>query len=220
MKKLLSLFLILALSVSLCIPAYAAVPSSSNNVISFEEYNAAVRTEYARHHIKYECTSYDKNFVFTKELLKQKLEDIEKTASGFTYDTSTNSFVDSVPALETAQGNISPYAIIGAVTRYKNETAKSPSGMGSANILVTIKTHDDISLGKFVAIDSCTSRQYGGAVNFQSWTDTGNSLSISTDRNWVNGFINGTLVIAYTEKLTGMNITYTSDHSILIGISQ
>lgn len=78
MKKLFSLLLVLALSLSISIPTYAVEPSIDNNYkpISFEEYNKAIENEYAKHHIKYKCTSYNKNFVFTEKLLQQKLNDI------------------------------------------------------------------------------------------------------------------------------------------------
>lgn len=91
--------------------------------------------------------------------------------------------------------------------------------MGSAQIEIRINTTEDIQANKFVEINSCTSRQFGGAVNFQSWTHGGDDLSINSSRTWINGTVYGTLVIEYTEPQSGMQVTYTSDHAWKIGIT-
>jgi len=91
--------------------------------------------------------------------------------------------------------------------------------MGSAQIRITINTAEDLQLSRFVGINSCTSRQYGAAVNFKSWKHGGSDLSMNSSRTWVNGTVYGTLAVEYTEPITGLRVTYTSDHSWAVGIT-
>ncbi len=230
MKKFLSLFLVFVLSVSFLTPVYAttaiASPSNNTGVISFECYDAAVKAEYAKYHVKYECINYNKDFVFTQKLLDQKLQDINDTLSSFMYDTETNSFMTYVqePIQHVSdkhssiiESAITPYAAYVILNKYFNVVATSPSGLGNAHIEIAVNTTQEVQSSSFVTINSCTSRQYGSAVNFKSWSDDGNTLKINSTRKWVSGNVYGTLVVQYTEPNTGITATYTSDHGWNIG---
>lgn len=234
MKKLVSLALVFALSASFCMPTLAAeqikdpesIGTEKNSVISFKDYYKAIKAEYAKYHIKYECTSYDKNFVFTKKLLDQTLEDIEKNVSGLNYDATSHAFIDNVKSPQTTdEKSVNIESIIKPDVASENLnyptdwTVKSPSNMGSANIRITINADVDIERGRFISMNSCTSRQYGPALNFKSWQQTGSDVKINSDRTWISGYVYGTLVIEYTEPNTGMKVTYTSDHGVYLGIT-
>lgn len=227
-KKLLALSLVLVLSLSLSVSVYAVAPAASekNDVISFEEYYKAVKAEYAKYHIDYECNNYDKSFVFTKKLLNQTLNDIKKHVSAFKYDTSINSFISyanvpqSIVEKKTnVESKVSPDSAFINKNHFIYTTVKSPSGMGQAGIQIRINTTEELQGSKFISINSCISRQYGAALNFDSWQDNGNDLDISSNRTWISGCVYGTLVVGYTEPNTGIHATYSSDHVIAIGIT-
>lgn len=223
MKRALSFVLTLTMLMSLfTVPAFAATTPTSdqNNAISFEEYNSTVTKEYAKFHIKYECVDYDRSFVFTDELLKQKLEEIRETASQFNYSPSIGAFIEpSVQIASVKPKTISPFGFTDQVNYYTYVTAKSPSNMGAADIEITTNVTRDVQASKFVRINSCKSRQYGGGINFKSWKHVSDNLSINASQTMVNGTVKGTLTIEYTEPTTGIKVTYSSDHAWLIGFS-
>ena len=228
-KALLSIFVVLSMVVSATAPTYASANSTTdaNNVISFEAYYAAVKDEYANYHVEYDCTDNDENFVFTKGLLDQTLADIREQFSDVEYDTSTNSFKSSeeitqsvISKSPTLESIVSPNTLFNTRNYVCDRTVQSPAVAGWATIRVTTNVTEDVSSGVFVNINSCTSRQYGAAVNFISWQHNSNNLAIvdgaSINDQLVSGFVYGTLVVEYTDPNTGLKGTYTSDHQVLV----
>lgn len=215
-KRFITFFLVLCMAFSIIIPTNAV--ALSDDTISFEEYYAAVKAEYAKYHIQYECSNPNGSFVFTKGLLDKTLKDIQNKVGKSEFDANTNRFVSHVDPQSVIKQNIVKRSFIVDRNYFIYTTVESP-GFGEAGIEIKTNTSEDIQSGKFIYINSCTSRQYGNAVNYKSWTQTAYDLDISSDREWVTGFVFGTLVVEYIEPNTGLKHTYTSDHSIYMGFT-
>ena len=90
--------------------------------------------------------------------------------------------------------------------------------LGFAEIMVSIDTTIDAQYNRFMSVNSCTSRQYGVGINFESWTQSDCDVSIinfnGEQDNAIEYDVYGTLIVKYTEPTTGVTITYTTDHTL------
>ena len=156
---------------------------------------------------------------------KQGLNEISKKAKSFSYSDKLHAYAVKADAKQNANNRpdklgatITPNAAFVTENHYSYVKAKSPSGFGYADILITVNYTENVQDGDFVSVNSCGSRQYGSALNFRSWQDNGNTVGIGREGYWICGNVYGTLTIAYTDPNTGITATYTSDHAWNIGI--
>jgi hypothetical protein len=203
-----------------------ASETKSDEIISFEDYYASLKAEYAKYGIGYEVLENNSNVVFTKELLetqlttareqgteylKQQKEEAEQQAE---IDKQIESFIGN------NYTNITIKSLM-PVTRtdISDHTFVSPSGIGQANIRLQSTATYDVNYGYFMSVDSYSNYQYGPYVNFKSWVTTSENCRIvsfgSGTNNSIRHYVSGLLTIEYTEANTGLQVGYTSSHSVI-----
>lgn len=218
MKKLISLLMSLALAFSLSTTIFAASPSmnSTTGMISAEAFFQAIQEEYAKYHITFTAENYDPNATYPVTELNDVIENIRsQMATVDNYDEELGAFVTTFDDI-SASSAPAPYSIMPTEQTFKLNGFANGSVIGSAMIEVTVQATVDAQYNTFMSCNSITSRQYGSAINFESWTQTSTSYTISNDPgvSTLTAYANGTLVTSYTDPVSGIKATYTSDHSI------
>lgn len=216
-KTIISFLIVLTMAFSLFTPVYA-VNSNDDTVISFEEFNEAVKAAYAQYNITFNCTRINEDFVYTKGLLNEKLEDIKKEISAQNYDPTTRSFVSYAIETSTTQPNIIQPNAMYVNKNFVNERwIDSPSQMGGATIRVNVNATCNVQNAQVVSINSVNSYRMGYGVNFESWVQTGQSMGINYNRDWITGDVYGTLTVSYIDPKLNIEVSYASEHSIYCG---
>lgn len=218
MNRVIGLGLALAMCFSLFSSAYA-VEEKNQNVISFEDYYQALKAEYAKYNVNLEILDHDDSFVYTKELLDEEIASLNSYMKTADFDANTGRFINHVDCkAHASENNIEGQSLLRSMPYTRNwytyVTLRAPSPVpGSAEMEGAVNATENIQNNTFMYINKVSSRQYGNALNFESWTQTSNSLRIyhSTE---IWGWIFGTIVFVVNEPKTGTVYRNTSDQAI------
>lgn len=200
-----------------------AFAGASDTVITPDEYYATLKAEYSKYNISFEVNDYNPDFVYTRELLQTQLNDIRTQMSSVTnYDAEKGVYVEKAEDYAISKVSLSNgSARVMPVTQYFTSTTKVESPlkilgitMGWANIEQKVTTTIDAQSNYIMSIDGVTTRQYGTALNFQSWTQNSYTKNIGSGGKSMLCLSYGTLTIAYSDPVTGGSYTYTSDHMV------
>lgn len=223
MNRVIYLGLALAMCFSLLSSAYA-VEEQNSNVISFEDYYKALKAEYAKYNMNLEILDHNDSFVYTQEFLDEKIASLNSYMETADFDKESGTFLDYNYEETTSENNTEGQSILGIMPNTRDYTlypTVNATGIfpGSAELEIRVNVTEDVSSGVFMSINSVTSRQYGTAVNFESWTQTSHTVHIISNYNsLIYGVVHGTLVAIYTEPKTGNVIRNTSDHDLQVSI--
>ncbi|MPM31885.1 hypothetical protein SDC9_78442 [bioreactor metagenome] len=110
---------------------------------------------------------------------------------------------------------LAPYSLP-HTRNYMYYTTLSNGLSGQAEIETKINATEDVQSGNFISLNSVTTRQYGTAINFVSWTQNSHNLKISSVNYLISGTIDGTLTTEYVVSATGTRVRVTKDHLISI----
>lgn len=226
-KKLITALLITIVAMSTQTSAFAINNTNgldkSSNVITAAQYEAGMQSEFAKYNMGFELVDYKSDFVFTTDLLDADTKTFRTSMESSNYDKSVGAFVQDYGVV-TLNTNLSEYSIENParVMPYKrsfSETKKISQStvapfIAWANIQVNVTATEDAQSEVFLSVDSVTSRQYGGALNFVSWTQNSHTFSIvGASKRCISGHVSGTLVSGYTSP-AGISVTYSSDQNI------
>jgi hypothetical protein len=179
--------------------------NTSNNIISFDDYYSAIKKEFSKYDVNFETTSIDTSITVTKDMLEQDLTQIREQMETEPTEYHIMANEDQAPATRA----IMPYSKTYTVDRGISHVA------GNANIRFKIKTTIDAQYNKFRSVDSVSSSQYGGAINFKSWKQ--NSYSSSISLNVASVTVKGT--ITTTLNLAGISGSFKADKTVTIHLT-
>lgn len=219
-KKTIIVTCLLTCIMMICSSALAFA-GTSDTVITADEYYATIKSEYSKYGIGFKVNNYNPDFIYTRELLETQLDDIRTEMSSVkNYDAKKRVYIEKIEDCvisEVSPTNGSPRIM--PVTKYFTYTARVDSPktiggvrMGWANIEQKVTTTVDAQSNYIMSINNVTTRQYGAALNFQSWTQNSYTKSIGNGGKSMLCLSYGTLSIAYSDPFTGGSYTYTSDH--------
>ena len=186
---------------------------NQDSVITFEEYYDAVRSAYARHGVEYEVIAQNPSFVFTQEILNEKLEAIEAA-----YATNNTKEAESSSWVAGNQG-IAPTAYMPVERKYRyTEEVRSPepavAAASFADICITVYATVDIEHDDLMYINSYESYQLGYAYNFVSWEEKDIFVDMDARTDTFYAEATGIVTFEYTEAHTGLTIRHSSEHTI------
>ena len=220
-KRFVTLFMAIAVCLAISLSAYAA--DMEEGRISAEKFYSEIAKEYSQYNIRIQVENIDPTFVYTEKMLEEEVEKIRTDLSLIeNYDESTGRFVSYNSEVETLD-EASPTSVMPYNKTFKSlhqieSRNRSNLLLGFAEIMVSIDTTIDAQYNRFMSVNSCTSRQYGVGINFESWTQSDCDVSIinfnGEQDNAIEYDVYGTLIVKYTEPTTGVTITYTTDHTL------
>ena len=220
-KRFVTLFMAIAVCLAISLSAYAA--DMEEGRISAEKFYAEIAKEYSQYNIRIQVENIDPTFVYTEKMLEEEVEKIRTDLSLIeNYDESTGRFVSYNSEVETLDEasltSVMPYNKTFKSLHQIESRNRSNLLLGFAEIMVSIDTTIDAQYNRFMSVNSCTSRQYGVGINFESWTQSDCDVSIinfnGEQDNAIEYDVYGTLIVKYTEPTTGVTITYTTDHTL------
>lgn len=228
MKKIISILLLFTMNFTFSVPVLAAnetTYSDSSSVISFETYYDSVRSEYAKYGVGYEVIEKNDDFVFTQQILDDKLAEIRKTMQNTTVSYNVNynpqSVADSLEVFNEAaveshdnSAIIRNYMPVNKTYQYSKylECPAAP-GLAWAYICMEVNAKIDIQYNDIMSILSYSSFQKGAYLNFVSWTQRSMKVTPNYTDDYITATVTGLLTVEYTEPNTNLLVGYTSEHT-------
>lgn len=208
MKKLVSVMLAMCTCVGLCVPVLAAEPVT-NDVVSIEEYEAAIKAEGAKYDIDCNVLSYNPDTKITAEMLDYAVNNVRAYAKSIEKDTQQAPGEITTPVNPVTDSiGIRSMPISKDVSGYftVNNAYGSASMQADANVTVDARNSTVIS------VNSTDIYQNGAFVNFDSWE----TKSVSSKRNspltgWITLTVKGRATFSYSDPVTSIKTGYTQN---------
>lgn len=223
MKKFIAVMLLACLSMSISLTAVAAnsdgavtKTSDGNEIVSIEEYVAAVQEEAAKYGIRCYLIDYDPDFKITREMLEAEVERIRK-AGGFVVQ-EIGPGQQEVTVSEAR--DIISYSIARAMPVTKNvyNTFRVASPLyGSATIRVDANVTVNVQNGDVMSVNSVSARPTGVYVGLKSWKTSSITKSLNKPyHGYISLNVKGEAVFA--RDSSGTEIGYIADVQQLVTI--
>ena len=161
--------------------AYAAQSSRDNEIISFDEYYSAMKEEYAKYGITYEIYQKNDDYIFTKGVLRENLNNARQQGKIYKQqkEDEMKNIIELNKDLSVDNNNQYTTRIMPVtVTKQSYQTVSSPMYIGSAEICLETRATVDVNNDKWISVNYVTSYQSGAYVNFKSWVHNSSSYSI------------------------------------------
>lgn len=175
---------------ALGVPGFALQPN--DEVIAFEEYNAALSAEYAKYGVGFEITEYNPNYTFTRSALNEAIAGVEA-------DVNSIQVVVHPTVMPTSAGVAEEdfkYSFSWSVIKL----------LCSADFVTQIEGQIDLvgdklmRVTKFQHVLSSGLNYTSHNITNSQWRDMG-----SAEISWS---VEGYVLFEYTEPTTGMKLTY------------
>lgn len=142
------------------------IADSVNDVISFEEYYATLRSEYSKRGVNFTIINPDTTKTYTKEQLEKEISQIcEEPVREVAVQDSTTELLRN---LSPQSVNRTPMPIN---KTYHTERVVSPNNRPScyATIRMEASAVIDLQYNQIMSVSGCTTYRTGEASNFYSW---------------------------------------------------
>lgn len=201
MKKLSRIMLTVCMSICMAFSVFAGVPSQ-DNVVSIDEYTAAIKAEGAKYGIECNILNYDPDVQLTEEMLAYAINNVR------VYAKSMKTNEQDVNIVGTSN-MISPYSM--PVTRNLIGDFTIANLYGTANMRVDANVTIDINNDNVISVNSLDAYQIGAFANFQSWELTNISATKnSPSTGWIKVRVQGRVTFSYADPVTSVTTGYTS----------
>lgn len=205
MKKLVSVMLAMCTCVGLCVPALA-----TNDIISIEEYKAAIKAEGAKYEIDCNVLSYNPDIKITAEMLDYAVNNVRVYAESIEKDTEQAS-KDITTTVNPATDSIGVRSM--PLSKDVSGYFTVSNAYGSASMQVDANVTVDAQNNTVISVNSTDVYQSGAFVNFDSWK----TKSVSSKRNspstgWITLTVKGRATFSYADPVTSITTGYT--HSV------
>lgn len=158
---------------------------------------------YEKYDVTNDLIEYDDTVKLTRKELDLELEKLDKALAGYNY------YYNSGKA--TVADSNQRFAYTKTYTTYAN---LSNGVLGNATIELKCNGTINDSTISFISISNISTRQYGSAFNFVSWTQTDSGYSYMDNNTKADVWAEGTLV---TEaNIAGQVFRTTLDHGIVM----
>ena len=226
LRKLVLVMLALVMLINNPTSVFAAQQSSSDEIISFEEYYSAMKAEYAKFGHTYEVLQKNDDFVYTKKILEENLKiadqrlkdsqenlvvDVSVVDSGNTTNKD-NVTTSELSTMASSLINVTKYLDFRIYDQY---TSKA-----SAGFRIEAKLTDNPIAGYFYSFDSCNVYQYGTYTFLNSWSLLSLNYYLSSDKKRAVGSLTIRITFEYTEPSTGILVGDTFDSVNGFGIPE
>ena len=189
---------------------------ASEGNIDIETYEKIMKEEYLKYGIDYEINSYEPDLVITLDMLNNQLKEVEAFSSQSTASDEIHIYetIDCNDSSDSLQRIMPVKRTITGDHTFQNKL--NDVVVGYAMIRFSVDVTMDANTEYFISIDGHESYQYGIAVNFDSWTETGFEVLDSPGNPVVRVHFTGRLSTTYTEPNTGISATLTQDQGCIM----
>lgn len=183
---------------------------NAQNYIDSTEVQRRVTELSSKYNVQVEVLETSESEDITEEELQQELEKLEEMLK-----VLTTSFYVEEPSEGGAMLN-SMARVMEINKTYTTYAYLTNSLLAGAQIELSCNAKINIGSGEFMSISNISTRQYGGANYFVSWTQTGSGFSYINGGTQASVWANGTLV---TEVDILGRSRMTLDHTIMMTIN-
>lgn len=191
-------FILMLAFIFFCMPTVANA-TSVNEVLAIDEYELLLQEEAAKYDIKCEILEYDKSKTLTYDMLARDVERMKENAD--TLDIRViDVFTDD--SLETYRAQF--------IDRNLSKAFMIYCAYGEAAMRLDTNVTVNLNNSSVVYVNSASAYQFGGFINFVSWTPSGISWHINTPSSGsVRYHITGLATFSYADPVTGITTGYT-----------
>lgn len=205
-KRYISFFMFFLILCNCSLSAFAFTTNNTDENITIQEYEAAIKNECKKYGIECEILNYNPKIEITEKDLTAELDRIRK----FGERKKEEEFIDISNSIYKFPTTISPRIM--PQTKNVSETFKIDCVYGWVNMKLAANITINVQAGNIMYINSYDVYPSGTYVNFDSYTLK--SVTYTQDRpslGWITFTVKGTARFSYTDPYLQITTGYNVD---------
>lgn len=214
LKRVFSIMAIVAVIMSTSISGVVA--KTTEKTITSDAYHIAMEELHAKYGVEYvvieqgyKSTISEALFDEALKYYENRLQDMKKANETVYVINADEEEFEKLKAERTA----SVFALM-PYPYSKSTYANIKNGVGSCRIKSTFECTVNGNTGTYMHSGRLSSKRYGKAVNFSSWSETDNRWSIGGGGTYCNGYIKGDFLSSYVDPFVGATVSELSEHTV------